>query len=116
MAWKMNPANYQQHSPASCGREVAKSDFIFDLSKCFFQLFLEIESPAEPHVMRFRGLVNKINACERKLFLRFFLVFARVCASLFPVNDAQRDAPKTQKKNQTNENQNPHAQKPSCYS
>jgi hypothetical protein len=58
--------NYQQNDPASYGRSVAKSDFSFDLSKCFFQLFLEIETPAEPHPVRFRGLVNKINACARK--------------------------------------------------
>ena len=77
--------NYQQHSPASYGREVAKSDFSFGLSKCFFQLFLEIETPADPHGMRFRGLVNKINACARKYFFTFFLVIREVCASLFLV-------------------------------
>ncbi len=70
--------NYQQHSPASYGREVAKSDFSFDLSKCFFQLFLEIESPANPLWERFRGLVNKINACARNYFFHFFLGVLRV--------------------------------------
>jgi len=61
----MNLANCWQHSPASYGREVAKSDFIFDLSKCFFQLFFEFETPAEPHPVRFRGLVNiRMRVCE----------------------------------------------------
>jgi len=97
MAWKMYLANCWQHSPASYGREVAKSDFSFGLSKCFFQLFFEIETPAEPHPVRFRGLVNKINACARKYFLRFFLVIREDWESLFSVNDAIRDAPKNQR-------------------
>ena len=56
------------------------------LHKCFWKIFSVCESPAEPHGMRFRGLVNKINAWARKYILRFFLVFAWVCASLFPAN------------------------------
>ena len=97
--------NYQQSSPASNGREFAKSDFSFGLSKCFFQLFFEIETPAEPHGMRFRGLVNKINACERKYFLRFFLVIREDWESLFFVISDNRWDQKTQTKNQSNVHQ-----------
>ncbi len=73
------------------------------LHKCFWKIFSVCESPAEPHWMRFGGLVNKINACARKYIFTFFLVFAWVCESLFSANGNDSRMRKTQIENQSND-------------
>ena len=73
------------------------------LHKRFWKIFSVCESPGEPHWMRFRGLVKKINAWARKYFFTFFLVFAWVCASLFSANGNDSRMRKTQIENQSND-------------